>query len=172
MKGKLWKKGVEGDVKVMVTQYDIVNTYLLQGARHFCTVHKLTFEDNPEHNCYAFINDILWEVGKEKATHVEFVRFDPENSEKRLVKIPVNFWNVSKAPGLKYNGWLNAHTRWVSCFVDSLDFPTQININLTGMEHGDTVFIKDIDIHPKISVYRKEFKKLLCSVKKIPRGDD
>ena len=40
------------------------------------------------------------------------------------------------------------------------------------MEHGDTVFVKQLNIDKNISVYRKAYKKLICSVKKNPRGDD
>ncbi len=103
---------------------------------------------------------------------MEFTRFDPDNKERRLVPLPINYWNMSKAPGLKFGGWLNRHMRTLPVWVDSLDYPTQIDVNLVGMELGTVVYVKNIDVHPKLSVYRPAWKKVMCSVKKMPRGDD
>ena len=104
--------------------------------------------------------------------HVEFIRFDPENKERRLVPLPVTYWNHVKSPGLKFNGWLNDRAVSVPIWVHDLDFPTSVNINLAGMDHGEKVWVKSMIPHPKFSIYRKHYKDLLCSIKKVPRGAD
>jgi hypothetical protein len=116
--------------------------------------------------------DAISNTVKEWVVSAKFIRFDPENKERRLIDLPVNYWNIAKAPGMKFQGWLNIQLWTVKVWVDSLKFPTQMNINLTGMELGDSVLYKDIVMHPELKAWTKQRKRCMCSVKRQPRGDD
>jgi large subunit ribosomal protein L25 len=85
--------------------------------------------------------------------HVDFVRVTAHT--KTHVHVPVHFDNHAASPGLKRGGVLNIvrHDIELSCSADSI--PERIDIDLTGLEIGDSVHISAIKLpegaHPVIA---------------------
>ncbi len=76
------------------------------------------------------------------AIHVDFMRVSAATSV--TVEVPVVFLNEEEAPGLKRGGLLNVvrHEIEMVCNADSI--PPNIEVDLTGLEIGDSVHISMI----------------------------
>jgi large subunit ribosomal protein L25 len=62
------------------------------------------------------------------------------------VQVPVNFLNEEESPGLKRGGLLNVvrHEIEMNCRADAI--PSSIEIDLTGLDIGDSVHISMISL--------------------------
>ena len=69
-------------------------------------------------------------------------------SDKTAVKVfvPVLYINQAKSPGLKKGGVLNVVAREIEFYVNPAKIPTQVEVDLSGMEIGNAKHIKDIQI--------------------------
>jgi large subunit ribosomal protein L25 len=78
----------------------------------------------------------------DKAIHVDFLRVSAATMV--TVEVPVIFLNEEECPGLRRGGLLNVvrHEIELSCRADAI--PGQIEIDLTGLDIGDSVHISMI----------------------------
>jgi large subunit ribosomal protein L25 len=76
--------------------------------------------------------------------HIDFIR--ATTGARVIVEVPVVFRNEPASPGLKRGGVLNIVRREIelSCPVESI--PAQIDIDLTGLEIGDSVHISAVKL--------------------------
>lgn len=76
--------------------------------------------------------------------HIDFIR--ATTGARVIVEVPVVFRNDAASPGLKRGGVLNIVRREIelSCPVESI--PAQIEIDLTGLEIGDSVHISAVKL--------------------------
>ncbi len=81
---------------------------------------------------------------KDKPLHIDFLRVSA--GETITVAVPVHFINENQAPGIRRGGMLNAvrHEIEVTCPVDAI--PASIEIDLTGLEIGDSVHISAVTL--------------------------
>jgi large subunit ribosomal protein L25 len=80
----------------------------------------------------------------ERPLHIDFLRVS--TSTVVVVEVPCNFINDEESPGIKRGGVLNVvrHTLELSCRADAI--PNEIEIDLTGLDIGDSVHISQIDL--------------------------
>ena len=80
----------------------------------------------------------------ERPLHIDFLRVS--TSTVVVVEVPCNFVNDEESPGIKRGGVLNVvrHTLELSCRADAI--PNEIEIDLTGLDIGDSVHISQIDL--------------------------
>ena len=80
----------------------------------------------------------------DRTVHVDFLRVAQDTEV--TVNVPVNFMNDEESPGLKRGGVLNIvrHEIEFSCRADAI--PQQIEIDLTGLDIGDSVHISMIQL--------------------------
>ncbi len=78
----------------------------------------------------------------DRAIHVDFLRVSATTSV--TVRVPVHFLNEEESPGLKRGGLLNVvrHEIEMICRADAI--PPGIEIDLTGLDIGDSVHISMI----------------------------
>jgi large subunit ribosomal protein L25 len=88
--------------------------------------------------------DVQFDPVTDRAIHVDFLRVSAATSV--TVQVPVNFLNEEDSPGLKRGGLLNVvrHQIEMSCRADAI--PPGIDIDLTGLEIGDSVHISTITL--------------------------
>lgn len=88
--------------------------------------------------------DVQLEPLKDRPVHFDFLRITPESIIE--VQIPVLFQNDSASPGIKRGGVLNIvrHDVGVRCRADSI--PDKIEIDLTGLDIGDSVHISSVKL--------------------------
>jgi large subunit ribosomal protein L25 len=80
--------------------------------------------------------------------HMDFIR--AAEGARVAVEVPVVFRNEAASPGLKRGGVLNIVRREIelSCPVESI--PAQIEIDLSGLEIGDSVHISRVALPPGV----------------------
>ena len=94
---------------------------------------------------------------KDTALHVDFLRI---GAGSRLnVEVRVNFLNEEASPGLKRGGTLNIvrHTVELSCPADAI--PEEIEVDLTGLEIGDSVHISAVKLPERVqaTIHDRDF---------------
>jgi len=89
------------------------------------------------------------DVVKDLPIHADFLRLS-QNSQINLM-IPVEFVNEGAAPGLRRGGVLTVVRNEVELKVRASDIPDHIEVDLTGLDIGDTVKISDVTL-PKGTV--------------------
>ena len=82
------------------------------------------------------VSDFAW--------HVDFLRVSA--TSELTVEVPVEFANENASPGLKRGGVLNIvrHAVEVICLADNI--PGSIEVDLTGLEIGDSVHISAVKL--------------------------
>jgi large subunit ribosomal protein L25 len=80
----------------------------------------------------------------DKAIHIDFLRIDA--SSVVTVSVPFDFANPEASPGIKRGGVLNIvhHEIELRCRPDQI--PAHITIDLTGLEVGSSIHLKDVTI--------------------------
>ncbi len=88
--------------------------------------------------------DVQLDPVSDRTLHVDFLRVAQDTEV--TVNVPVNFMNDEESPGLKRGGVLNIvrHEIEFSCRADAI--PQQIEIDLTGLDIGDSVHISMIQL--------------------------
>lgn len=92
----------------------------------------------------ALVRDVQFHPVSDLPLHVDFFRVSKEG--KITVSVPLNFINELNSPGIKRGGVLNVilHSLEVSADMDHL--PSQIDIDLTGLEIHDAIHLKDLKL--------------------------
>ena len=114
----------------------------LKAGRFLSTLFNLKCEgqDDVRVICRAVQRDVV----KDLPTHVDFLRL--KRTSKIALFIPVEFVNHKAAPGIRKGGVLTVVRPEVELVVTAGDIPEQIEVDLTGLEIGDTVTISDVTL--------------------------
>ena len=88
--------------------------------------------------------DVQLDPVSDKPVHVDFRRIEKDTVVR--VPIPVRFLNEAASPGIKRGGILNVvrHEIQVRCPADAI--PEHFDVDLTGLEIGDSVHISAITL--------------------------
>ena len=88
--------------------------------------------------------DVQLDPVSDRTIHVDFLRVAQDTEV--TVNVPVNFVNDEESPGLKRGGVLNIvrHEIEFTCRADAI--PQQIELDLTGLEIGDSVHISMVKL--------------------------
>ena len=81
--------------------------------------------------------------------HVDFLRVLP--GVKIRIEVPVEFINHEKSPGLKRGGVLNIVRRKVELNCPSEKIPSNLTIDLDGVDIGESFKISSIQLDPEVS---------------------
>ena len=136
--------GKEAPVSIHVEQKELVR---LLGTGHFfnsvveITVDGKTVQTLPKDVAFHPVND--------RPLHVDFLRLS--GGAKVHVRVPVVFTNEALSPGIKRGGVLNIVHHELDLVVPADKIPDDIQIDLTGLEIGHAIHIRDIQL-PDASV--------------------
>jgi large subunit ribosomal protein L25 len=114
----------------------------LKAGRFLSTLFNLKVEG--EKDVRVICRGVQRDVVKDTPLHVDFMRLRA-NSRIDLF-IHVTFINHEKAPGLKKGGTLVIVRNEVELNVNASDIPDHITVDLTGLQVGDVIHIKDVDL--------------------------
>ena len=81
---------------------------------------------------------------KDTPMHVDFLRV--QEGQTLTVEVPVHFINQDASPGLKGGGVLNIVRHTVELEVPASAIPDAIEVDLTGLEMGDSVHIAAVKL--------------------------
>jgi large subunit ribosomal protein L25 len=88
--------------------------------------------------------DVAFHPVTDRPLHVDFLRISKH--AKVHVNVPVVFINEEASPGLKKGGVLNVVRHDLDLVCDADSIPTEITIDVTGKDVGDTIHITDIKL--------------------------
>jgi len=113
----------------------------LKTGSFLATIYELDVSGKKER---VLPRDVQFDPVTDNAIHVDFLRVSAATSV--TVEVPVQFLNEEEAPGLKRGGLLNIvrHEIEMTCRADAI--PNQIEVDLTGLDIGDSVHISMITL--------------------------
>ena len=113
----------------------------LKTGSFLATIYELDIGGKKER---VLPRDVQFHPVTDNAIHVDFLRVSAATSV--TVQVPVQFLNEEEAPGLKRGGLLNIvrHEIEMTCRADAI--PNQIEVDLTGLDIGDSVHISMITL--------------------------
>ena len=88
--------------------------------------------------------DVAFHPVSERPLHVDFLRLAAD--AKVTVAVPVVFINEEDSPGLKRGGVLNIVRHELELVCESDRIPTDIRIDVTGLEVGDSIHIAQVNL--------------------------
>ena len=104
-------------------------------------VFDLDIDGNAEK---ALPKDIAYDPVSDEPIHIDFIRV--EKGSKLILEIPVKFINSDKSPGLKKGGVLNIVRRKVELKCPTENIPTELIVDLEGLEIGASIKISSINL--------------------------
>ncbi|MDA7424056.1 50S ribosomal protein L25/general stress protein Ctc [Thalassococcus lentus] len=114
----------------------------LKAGRFKSTLFNLKVEGHED--VRVICRDVQRDVVKDLPTHLDLMRL--RRTTKVNLFIPVEFLNEETAPGIKKGGVLTIVRPEVELRVTAGDIPEKIEVDLTGLEVGDTVTISSVDL--------------------------
>ena len=114
----------------------------LLGTGHF--MNSLIMVDINGKKTRTLPKDVALDPVSDRALHIDFFRL--AKGAKVQVNIPVVFVNEEESPGLKRGGVLNVVRFELDLMCDADKIPDQIEIDVTGLEIGDSVHISNVTL--------------------------
>jgi len=93
--------------------------------------------------------DITFDTISDEPTHIDFLRI--VKGSKIVLEIPVRFINNELSPGLKRGGVLNIVRRKVELKCPTENIPTELVVNLEGLEIGTSIKISSIKLPENVT---------------------
>jgi large subunit ribosomal protein L25 len=113
----------------------------ISGGGFFATLYDVQVADLKER---VLARDLQLHPVNDRPLHVDFLRVSA--STEVTVQVPCSFNNEEESPGLKRGGVLNIvrYELELVCRADAI--PQQIDVDLTGLEIGDSVHISEVTL--------------------------
>jgi len=93
--------------------------------------------------------EITFDIISDEPTHIDFLRI--VKGAKIILEIPVRFKNNELSPGLKRGGVLNIVRRKVELKCPTENIPTELVVDLEGLEIGTSIKISSIKLPENVS---------------------
>ena len=114
----------------------------LLGTGHF--MNSLVLVEVNGEKARTLPKDVAFDPVTDRALHVDFFRL--AKGAKVQVNVPVVFVNEEASPGLKRGGVLNVVRFELDLMCDADKIPDEIEIDVTGLEIGDSIHISHITL--------------------------
>lgn len=88
--------------------------------------------------------DVQFHPVTDRPLHVDFLRIGEHSTVH--VNVPVHFRNEDEAPGIARGGVLNVVRHELELVCDAANIPTEVVIDLTGYDIGDSVHISAVTL--------------------------
>ena len=136
--------GKNENQKVSVSTKEVKN--LLEKKNFLSNVLSLKLEGK---NQNVLPREIKYDIITDEPIHVDFLRI--VEGTKIILDIPVKFINNEKSPGLKRGGVLNIVRRKVELKCPTENIPTELVIDLDGVDIGDSFKISSINLPENVA---------------------
>jgi large subunit ribosomal protein L25 len=114
----------------------------LLGTGHF--FNSVVFVEVGGKKIRTLPKDVAFHPVTDRPLHADFLRVSEHATVQ--VNVPVLFINEEKAPGIKRGGVLNIVTHELGLIVDAAEIPDDITVDLTGLEVGASIHLRDITL--------------------------
>jgi large subunit ribosomal protein L25 len=129
--------GKEEPLSIHVERKELVRQL---GTGHF--MNSIVMIDVGGKSVRTLPKDVAFHPVNDRPLHVDFLRLAKD--AKIEVAIPVVFINEEASPGLKKGGVLNVVRHDLDLICDADKIPSEIHIDVTGLEVGDSIHISSI----------------------------
>lgn len=92
----------------------------------------------------ALCRDLQKHVVSDMPIHIDFLRVTKGMTV--VVELPVHFINEEESKGLRRGGVINAVRHSIECHVPADDIPSSIDVDLTGLDVGDSIHISSVKL--------------------------
>ncbi len=110
----------------------------------------------------AMAQDVQLDPVKDVPIHVDFRRIGKNTVV--TVEVPVHFFNELESPGLKRGGVLNVVRHTIEVRARPDDLPEQFEVDLTGLDIGDSVHISAITLPDGVAPTIKDRDFTICTI--------
>jgi len=92
----------------------------------------------------VLVHDIDLDPVTDMPRHVDFMNIEGKKEVK--VQVPVNYIGKDKSPGIKRGGFLNILKRRIQVYVDPMNIPSFIEVDVSKAHIGDKIKISSITL--------------------------
>lgn len=132
--------GNNEDPQIVHVEEKLLNKLL--GTGHF--FNSVVFIEVGGKKVRTLPKDVAFHPVTDRPLHADFLRVSEHATVQ--VNVPVHFINEDKAPGIKKGGVLNIVIHDLGLIVDAAEIPDDVTVDLTGLEVGASVHLKDITL--------------------------
>jgi len=132
--------GPSGPQALVLDQQNLLT--MIGSEKFYSSIVRVNVDGEPQE---AIIKDVQMHPARHSVVHVDLQRV-VESAAIRL-RLPIHFKGEAAAPGVKSQGGLVSHMRAdveVKCLPN--DLPEFLEIDLSGMNLNDTLFLSDIPL--------------------------
>lgn len=108
----------------------------------------------------ALVKEIQFKPTRDVPVHVDFLRL----SDRVVVSVPLRFVHGERCPGIKRGGVLNVIHYTLDLSVPSHQIPHELEVNLSGMDIGQTVHLKDVPLPEGSRVLHVQIDESIVSI--------
>jgi large subunit ribosomal protein L25 len=106
--------------------------------------------------------DVQFDVVRDEPIHFDLFRVDAHASIR--ISVPVHFHNHEASPGLKRGGALNVDLHEVEVMAPADAIPEEIRVNLAGLDVGDTIRARDLELPERVQVHSHHKDATIASI--------
>jgi large subunit ribosomal protein L25 len=110
----------------------------------------------------TLVRQIQFNPVTDKPVHVDFYRLT--EGSRVIVIVPIQFINEEKSPGLKKGGVLNTILHSIELSVMAQDIPEKLTIDLSGIEIGNSLHVKDLSLPKGVKPHKAQDKDTIVTI--------
>ncbi len=131
--------GESPNEKISLSKKEVKN--LINKENFLSNVISIKLDENEQK---VLPREITFDTISDEPTHIDFLRI--VKGSKIILEIPVKFINNELSPGLKRGGVLNIVRRKVELKCPTENIPTELIVNLEGLDIGTSIKISSIKL--------------------------
>ena len=136
--------GESANEKIFLSKKEVKN--LINKENFLSNVISIKIDENEQK---VLPREITFDIISDEPTHIDFLRI--VKGSKIILEIPVKFINNELSPGLKRGGVLNIVRRKVELKCPTENIPTELVVDLEGLEIGTSIKISSINLPENVS---------------------
>tara|TARA_B100000965_G_scaffold210400_1_gene175822 strand:+ start:517 stop:1239 length:723 start_codon:yes stop_codon:yes gene_type:complete len=136
--------GESANEKISLSKKEVKN--LIDKENFLSNVISIKLEEKEQK---VLPREITFDTISDEPTHIDFLRI--VKGSKIILEIPVKFINNEMSPGLKRGGVLNIVRRKVELKCPTENIPTELVVDLEGLEIGTSIKISSIKLPENVS---------------------
>ena len=146
--------GTEENQKISLSKKQV--QYLIDQENFLSKIISVKIDDK---SINVLPKDINFDPISDDPIHIDFLRI--VKGAKVILEIPVKFINNENSPGLKRGGVLNIVRRDVELICPTENIPTELVVDLDGLEIGTSIKISSINLpeNVKPTIQGRDFEK-------------
>jgi len=130
---------------------------VVQGSGENVIINLTVLEKQDLGPQVAMVRDMQLDPVRQEVVHVDFQKIDLK--EKVEVAVPIEL--IGKAVGVKSGGILQQIERELEIRCMPLEIPDRIEVDVSNLEIGDSVHVKDISVAKEIEILSPEEKTVV-----------